>query len=197
MKQNILRFIGIILIATGFAIIGKTIYDKIETKKNQDILMEVFQQVDEVEEIEDNSNNDLDSVKEGFTPIAILEIPSINFRQVVVETVTNKAIKYYVGHFEGTAMPGQKGNFAVAAHNVSSFSDAFKNLHKLKSGDLVKVKTKDMEYIYEVSENFIVTPDRVDVLSQTKTETITLLTCTANGKKRVVVKGFLKDSNEL
>ena len=194
MKQKILNIIGTILICLGIVIILGTISDKIETKKKQQVLIDVFENDENDDDGIDDQSSD---ISDKYNPIAILDIPSINFTQAIVDGVSNESIKYYVGHFEGTAMPGEKGNFALAAHNVSSYSDAFKNLHKLSQGDIVKVKTKDYEFIYEVTDNFIVKPENVEVLDQTADSTITMITCTADGKERVVVKGKLIESNSL
>ena len=198
MKEKLFRGIGTILIIIGVVILGTTFYEKYETNKKQQQLLNIFEEEDtlqedkteETEETEEDFNIDTPN----FTPIALIEIPSINFSQAVVEGVSNEAIKYYIGHFEDSAMPGEVGNFAVAAHNTSRYSDAFKNLHKLVSGDEVILESKDKKFIYEVKENFIVNPEQVEVLDDTDTATITLITCTIGGKQRVVVKGELKET---
>lgn len=181
--------LGFSLIILGGIIIIGTISDKIETKNKQEVLIDIFENEGQVFEEEGL----FDKVDQGYNPIAILSIPSIDFTQAVVEGVSNYSIKYYVGHFEDSAKPGEKGNFALAAHNTSNYSDAFKNIHKLKNGDIINIKTEDSEFIYQVNSNFIVEPDRVDVLDPTDDATITLITCTSGGKKRVVVKGVLID----
>lgn len=93
--------------------------------------------------------------------------------------------------------PGEKGNFAVAGHRVSNYSEAFINLYKLEPGDLVSVKSRGKEFIYEINENFIVDPDRVEVLDETEEATITLITCTVGAKQRVIVKGKLIETKDI
>lgn len=193
MKEKFTKIIGVLLIFIGVYLLYGTISDKIETKKKQEALIEIFENNNVHVEAEDTDEN----IDNKFETIAILEIPSISFTQAVVEGVSNEAIQYYVGHFENTAKPGEKGNFAVAAHNVSSYSDAFKNLHKLKNNDQVILKTQTNEFIYEVTDNFIVTPDKVEILDATDDATITLVTCTNDGKQRVVVKGNLVKNTAL
>ena len=106
-------------------------------------------------------------------------------------------MQYYLGHFENSAKPGEIGNFAVAGHRVSDYSEAFVNLYKVEVGDKVSVKANKKEYIYEVTESYIVSPDRVDVLDDTKDATMTLITCTVGAKERVIVKGKLIETKDL
>ena len=191
------RFIGILLILIGVSIIGTVVYKKMVTSNKQNEVLESF----ENQLKEDNTNNEshedvnLDSIN-GYTPIAIMEIPSIKLKQPVVEGITEDVIKYFLGKFPESTMPGEVGNFAVAGHRVSDFTDAFINLYKVKPGDNVIVTTKDGKYTYEVEESFIVDPEQVEVLENADYEKITLITCTIGSKRRVIVTGKLIEKNE-
>jgi sortase A len=68
-----------------------------------------------------------------------------------------------VGHYPGTAMPGQVGNFAVAAHR-HAYGGGFENLHLLHVGDHVYVGTKDGWYEYTFRDIQYVKPTQVNVL---------------------------------
>ena len=191
------RFIGILLILIGVSIIGTVVYKKMVTSNKQNEVLESF----ENQLKEDNTNNEshedvnLDSIN-GYTPIAIMEIPSIRLKQPVVEGVTEDVIKYFLGKFPESAMPGEVGNFSVAGHRVSDFTDAFINLYKVKPVDKVIVTTKSGKYTYEVDESFIVEPEQVEVLDTADYEKITLITCTIGSKRRVIVTGRLIDKSE-
>lgn len=185
------------LILIGVSIIGTVVYKKMVTSNKQNEVLESF----ENQLKEDNTNNEshegvnLDSIN-GYTPIAIMEIPSIRLKQPVVEGVTEDVIKYFLGKFPESAMPGEVGNFSVAGHRVSDFTDAFINLYKVKPGDKVIVTTKSGKYTYEVDESFIVEPEQVEVLDTADYEKITLITCTIGSKRRVIVTGRLIDKSE-
>ncbi|WP_195429961.1 class D sortase [Clostridium sp. D46t1_190503_E9] len=196
MKEKIRRGIGIILIVIGLALIVSIVYKKIETSKKQKELQNILEQVI-TEDTEDGSEGKEEKSINGYKPIALVEIPSINLSQGLVEGITDDILQYYLGHFETSAKPGEKGNFAVAGHRVSDYSEAFVNLYKIEAGDKVIVKANKKEYIYEVTENFIVDPSRVDVLDNTDEATITLITCTVGAKERVIVKGKLVETKDL
>lgn len=53
------------------------------------------------------------------------------------------------GHYQGTAAPGQVGNFAVAGHRVGKGSP-FNSLDLLSSCDAIVVETVDRWYVYRV-----------------------------------------------
>ena len=190
------KIIGVLLILIGVGIIGTVAYKKIVTSQKQNELLEAFEsQLAEGDNENTEEEVNLDSIN-GYTPIAIMEIPSIKLKQPVVEGITEDVIKYFLGKFPESTMPGEVGNFAVAGHRVSDFTDAFINLYKVKPGDNVIVTTKDGKYTYEVEESFIVDPEQVEVLGNADYEKITLITCTIGSKRRVIVTGKLIEKNE-
>ena len=123
--------------------------------------------------------------------IGILNIPKINLEIGIIEGVSYEDIKYVVGHFPGSPMPGEKGNFSIAGHRISYFGQAFKDIDKLEKGDKVKVTYNGKEYTYEITDMYEVTPNETEALNPTKDATITIVTCTTDAKNRVIVKGKL------
>ena len=196
MKEKIRRGIGLILIIVGLAIIVSIVYKKIDTSNKQKELQNILEEVIN-EEQKELSKEEEEKLINGYKPIALIEIPSIDLSQGLVEGITDDILQYYLGHFENSAKPGEKGNFSVAGHRVSDYSEAFVNLYKVEIGDKVLVKANKKEYVYEVNDNFIVSPDRVDILENTDEATITLVTCTVGAKERVIVKGKLVETKDM
>ena len=189
------RVVGVILILIGVGIIGNVAYKKIVTSNKQNELLEVFEsQLAEAKNSDSSEPVSLEPIN-GYTPVAIMEIPSIKLKQPVVDGITEDVIKYFLGRFPESAMPGQVGNFAVAGHR--DYTDAFINLYKVKVGDEVIVTTKDGRYTYEVDNSFIVDPDQVEVLEEADYEKMTLVTCTIGSKRRVIVTGKLIGKEDL
>ena len=190
------RGIGLLLIAVGLIIIGTVVYKKVETIRKQKAVIEMFESGISEGSLTSKEEVNLEDIN-GYTPIAIIEIPSIKLSQALVEGISDDVLKYFLGHFNDSAAPGEKGNFAVAGHRVSDYTDAFINLYKVKAGDEVIVKTHDKKYTYVVEDNFIVEPEDIHVLDDTKEATMTLVTCTVGAKQRVIVKGRLISEEEL
>ena len=129
------RVFGIVLILIGVGIIANVAYKKIVTSHKQNELLEAFEsQIADAKNEETSEPVSLEAIN-GYTPVAIMEIPSIKLKQPVVDGITEDVIKYFLGRFPDSAMPGEVGNFAVAGHRVSDFTDAFINLYKVKVGD--------------------------------------------------------------
>jgi sortase A len=72
--------------------------------------------------------------------------------------------KGQIGHYPTTAMPGDVGNFAVAAHRTS-YGASFNGLSTLRSGDKIYVETKDGWYQYAFRNLEYVRPTGVGVIA--------------------------------
>ena len=115
--------------------------------------------------------------------IGIIEIESVNLKNVIVESTDKSYLNHHVCHFENTAMPGQDGNFALAGHSSTYYyNQVFNEVHK--------VTTVDDEFVYTITKTRVVESDEIDVLDQDMSKKeITLVTCTNGGKQRFIVKG--------
>lgn len=68
-----------------------------------------------------------------------------------------------IGHYPGTSMPGEAGNFAVAAHRTT-WGKPFNRIADLRVGDAIVVETEDGWYTYRFRTLEYVTPNEVEVL---------------------------------
>ncbi|WP_374312344.1 class E sortase [Microbacterium sp.] len=68
-----------------------------------------------------------------------------------------------IGHYPGTQMPGDVGNFAVAAHRTS-WGEPFRKIADLQVGDPIVVETEDGWYTYRFRTLQYVQPTQRDVL---------------------------------
>jgi len=69
-----------------------------------------------------------------------------------------------IGHYPGTAWPGQVGNFAVAAHRTTHGAP-FYDINQLDAGDSLYVETADGWYRYVFRSHSYVLPEGVEVLA--------------------------------
>lgn len=69
-----------------------------------------------------------------------------------------------IGHYPGTAMPGEVGNFAISAHRTT-YGKPFNRIAELKVGDALVVQTQEAWYVYRMTEHLIVQPNQVDVIA--------------------------------
>lgn len=68
-----------------------------------------------------------------------------------------------IGHYPGTQMPGEVGNFAVAAHRTT-YGAPFNRIAELRVGDALVVETAAGWYTYRFRNLEYVVPSAVEVL---------------------------------
>ncbi len=97
---------------------------------------------------------------------AIIRIPRFGeeYARPVIEGTERPVLALGVGHYAGTAGPGQVGNFAVAGHRTT-YGRPFHDVDRLRDGDRVVVETAATVYVYEVTSRDIVSPRDVDVIA--------------------------------
>lgn len=69
-----------------------------------------------------------------------------------------------IGHYPGTEMPGEVGNFAVAAHRTT-FGAPFSRIAELHVGDAIVIETEVGWYTYRFRTLEYVRPSEVEVLA--------------------------------
>ncbi len=89
-----------------------------------------------------------------------VEISRLNLSAIVREGVDAKTLGIAVGHVPSTALPGQAGNFAIAAHRDT----LFRGLKDIRKDDMVTFQSPSGSYTYQVFVTEIVKPTEVSVL---------------------------------
>jgi sortase A len=113
-----------------------------------------------------------------------LEIERLGVSAIVRQGVDSKMLAVAVGHVPSTSLPGQRGNFAIAAHRDT----LFRALKNIKKDDLVAFQSANGTYTYQVLATKIVKPTDVSVLSAnggglipgvdgTRDKLLTMITC--------------------
>ena len=97
---------------------------------------------------------------------AIVRIPRFgsDYARPVLQGTDHDTLTQGIGHYSGTAFPGQVGNFAVAGHRTT-YGKPFSSIDLLQKGDIIVVETKARYLVYAVDRHVIVTPDQVEVIA--------------------------------
>jgi sortase A len=141
-------------------------------------------------------------------PFAFIRIPKFgsHWRFAIVQGTSLAQLADGPGHVPGTQMPGQLGNFAVAAHDITA-GNPFLHLRTLRRGDLVIVSTVNATYRYRVLTEHVVPYTDSSVLdpvpghldARPTKPLITLITCTPVTLSftpwRIVVTGALASTS--
>src|SRR5512146_149216 len=83
------------------------------------------------------------------TPVAVLEIPQIHLRAVVLEGTTGQVLEGGPGHLRDTQMPGQRG-VSVVLGRRAAYGGPFSLLATLQPGDSITVTTGQGTSQYQV-----------------------------------------------
>ena len=97
---------------------------------------------------------------------ALMYIPRLKDKvwgMPVVRGVGEAELARGIGHYTETAMPGEVGNFAVAAHRATN-GEPFRDIDRLTVGDEVYVETRTAWYVYRLERDQIVVPTDVWVI---------------------------------
>jgi sortase A len=134
--------------------------------------------------------------------LAMLRIPRFgsDFRFVIVHGVDQDDLRKGPGHYPGSAMPGQLGNFVVSGHRTT-YSAPFNRAGDLRKGDRILIDTRARQYVYQVTGRRIVKPDAVEVTApvplrpkaRPTEKLITLTTCHPkySARERLIIFGRL------
>ncbi|MDP4177707.1 MAG: class D sortase [Bacillota bacterium] len=211
------KIIGFTLLFVGLVLISYAVAAKYVTYRRQQQMINSFEK--DIKNVNENSINDntannnsdnntannntinnSDSSKDNSSDVisgvvGVMEIPKINLKAAIGEGVDMETLKCALGHFPGTAEPGEKGNFCVAGHRSYTYSEYFNRLNEVANGDEITVEAKKGTYKYKVYDIKVVLPSEVSVLNTSEDATLTLVTCTPPriATHRLIVKAKLEN----
>ena len=101
-----------------------------------------------------------------------MSVPAIGYKATVLEGVGNNVLMHGPGHYPTSAWPGERGNVAIAAHNVY-----WLGFSRLKAGNQVEIQTRRGLYVYEITGSKVIDPSDTSVLAPTQENRLTMTTC--------------------
>lgn len=117
---------------------------------------------------------------------------------VVVKGVRPADLKRGPGWIDYTSLPGPSGNTGISGHRTT-YGAPFRALDRLKPGDTIRFYSPYRRYTYRVRRTFSVRPNRVDVVEDTPTPTLTLTACHPpySARLRLIVQSDLIEVKRL
>ena len=114
-----------------------------------------------------------DSGREGAA-LGRIEISRIGLSAMIMEGIDDKTLRRAVGHFPGTELPGQQGNFVIAGHRDTFF----RPLRKIRLDDEITLTTLHGSYRYRVDSTRVTQPEDISALDNSDDASMmTLVTC--------------------
>lgn len=142
----------------------------------------------------------LEEVPESLRPVAVAQLTAPRVERVVLQAnvspvrivINTERVKvdasiyggddWYqllkgVGHYAGSANPGEARNMVLSAHN-DIYGEIFRDIQYLEAGDEIRVQAANGTwYTYVVYNRFVVEPTDVWVLAPGSEAIVTLITC--------------------
>ncbi|MFE2752426.1 class E sortase, partial [Actinosynnema sp. NPDC059335] len=153
--RKTVRAIGELLITAGLVILLFVVYEVYVTD-----LISAGKQDDATQALDEQWNsNTVESDPQRHAQYELLDgqafakmyIPAFgpDYKFSIVEGTTDKDLEIGPGHYKGTALPGDPGNFSVAGHRVGKGAP-FNDLDLLNSCDAIVVETQTQWFVYRV-----------------------------------------------
>ena len=172
-----LTVIGELLLVSGLAVLGFFAWQTVNTQfvvpgKQQQLAAEQSSQWQARAEPGKKWNGKVPVTEKhpAGEIFAVLYVPAMgeNYAYRVAEgtdraTVLDAAEKG-VGHYDRTALPGARGNLALAAHRSGPWITPFREVMELRVGDPLYLETEDGWYTYRFRSLEYVLPEETDVL---------------------------------
>jgi len=125
-----------------------------------------------------------------------LTVPKLGIEKAVVESNSiSMDPKDALGHYAGSAFPGQPGNSFIYGHSVlpwffnpKNYKTIFSTIENLEVGDEIILEFEGHKFTYLVENKETLYPEEVNPLEKTKPAflneaTVTLMTCVPPGTK--------------
>jgi sortase A len=109
------------------------------------------------------------------SPVALIEIPTLNLRQVVVEGASPDDLKSGPGHLPVSSLPGEVGNVVILGRHAG-FGGPFRGLGGMHVGDKIVVTTGQGAFAYDVTGVTPAPREQTSFFQPTADSTLTLVT---------------------
>ncbi|MCA1726906.1 MAG: sortase [Actinobacteria bacterium] len=180
-RRRVLRVIGKTLIGLGVLVLAFVAYELwgtgVVTDRAQDDLREQVEA------------HGFDARPIPGGALGFIRIPKIDLDMIFVEGADAEELKKGPGHYEDTAMPGERGNVGIAGHRTT-YLHPFWDLQKLRPGDIIELQTRRGTFRYSVRWQRVVRPLDVWVIRPTKDRSLTLTTCNPrfSARERLIIR---------
>lgn len=189
-REIIPPLVGVIIMFLVFGVINSQIISgKIASASGTISDPEIKEQTEQLSSTPANENPTIRIAKIG------VEAPVLFDAENIDEQNFQELLKSGTVHYPTTAEPGNYGNTVIFGHSSGrwwapgDYKFVFTKLDKLETGDKIFIDYSNKRYLYEVTNQRIILPTDLSVLSQETDHQLTLLTCYPVGSnaKRLVI----------
>lgn len=182
-KQVGYRFISLGMLLTGCFLIYTGIQPVLTLKSNTNNSVTEWEQTKQelqtlnrdqlvIEEYTESENiQEITPAHEGM--YGLIQIQEGGKRIGLYEGTTNAILDQGAGFDLTMANPGEIGNAVIYGHR----EEVFWGLKDVKVGDQIRIETLTGDFVYQIKETFVTTPEDEKIYQDSESSMITLVTC--------------------
>jgi sortase A len=188
-----LSLLSVSLVLLAVSLLGFPLYTNVVQGRVQDRLTRQYASPDLKHRYENRQLEEGDALTR-------IKIPKLGVDTIVVEGISDSALRAGAGHYPQTPLPCETGNVSIAGHRTT-YGKPFANLERLAAGDVIVLETPIGNCTYEVDKvAFVVKPTETSVIANDPAKkALTLTTCHPKGsaKERLIIKAtFVKGDQQ-
>ena len=174
------KTISILLFLAGLLLLVQPQIERHVDLKNEKQLLQNFE---EIQAMKSKEPQEMENV------VGILEIPVIQFKQVILAGASSENLEASVALMEESASFETLGRQYIAGHNSHTYGWQFNRLEELKISDKIHIHLPRQKRNYQVIKRYIVAEDEIGILADTEVDSkILLITCIeVNAKKKRLI----------
>lgn len=149
-RRSLVWWMGLGLLLAGLALLGWVGWQFYGTNwVSQRQQAETVEKLERQWEVGAGNTFEVTSGGTTMTATALIKIPRFgsDYTVPILQGISDEALSGGYGHFEDSAKPGQRGNFALAAHRITH-GEPLRQMPELQPGDKALVVTKKWTYTY-------------------------------------------------
>ena len=188
-KITAYKIILVLLIIAIIAVAACVFIKYFKIYQNEAVAQEVIQNITTKLEEQDEAVVLIDEQIKGNKVVGIIRIPKVSIEYPILETTTMDTLSLSITKFWGNEI-NEIGNVTLAGHNNLN-GTMFGKVKKLKNGDIIELTDiQNTTLKYEIFDMYIVDPNDISCILpvEENTREVTLITCTATGEERLIVK---------
>lgn len=197
-SSRVRYFLGVVLIVSSAAVIGYDAWERASqdnSARRAQQALELSLNFTDKETSETTASVTPESIVELAPPtyaegdaVGLIKSAGGEINAVFVMGTSEESLSKGPGIFATSAMPGMRGNTAIAGHRTSHGAP-FRHIDKLSSGEEIRVETEYGTFRYIVTGVAIIGPRDVRVLSDKTGADLTLIACHPlhSTRQRIVV----------
>ncbi len=174
-----MKKIGLLFVIAGLLTAGYAGFQLYKTEDQTNKNLALAEKIVAANQPPDKKEQEADSLSRELTfaegeVVGVLRLPALDEKLPIIEGTDEDELAQGVGHYSGTALPGEQDQILLSGHRDT----VFRRLGELQLGDELVVEMETGSFRYKIDDTEIVSADDTSVIRSTAPdEVLTVSTC--------------------